>query len=211
VASIPSLPIELQGLLLARIRKSKLLIDVRDLWSDSLSTTKFGKIPFLMVLNRFAEKMLYRRADLITCTSRAQAEGIRKMVGDAVPICNVPNSLDPELKDTATEIHPLIHEIRETYGRIGVFAGKHTRYAALGTLLAAAKELEINNFALLFVGGGYTKLKLRQRVRTEKIKNVFFHDPVPKKEIASFMLGADIFFTKYSKEQAWISASQQII
>jgi len=203
VASIPSLPIGWQGYFAAKLRRAKLLIDVRDLWSDSLQTTKLGKIPLFLSLNRLLEKLLYQKADLITCTSIAQAEEVRKLAGDYTPIHYVPNGLDPDIKEDGGRSHPLIREIRKTYGRIGLFAGKHTRYAALDTLLDAAKELENDDFALVLVGGGYTKQKLMQRARAEGMKNVFFHDPVPKKEIASFLTGADLFFINYSQEKAW--------
>jgi len=203
IASIPSLLVGLQGLILAKFRKSKLMIDVRDLWSDSLSTTKLAKIPLFLKLNRFAEKLLYKNAHLITCTSQAQGEEIRKMVGGRVPIVVVPNGLDPDLKDHNGSIHPFVHKIKKTYKHVGIFAGKHSRYASLETLLAVAKAMQNDDFALLFVGGGYTKQALVRLTEKEDLKNVFFHEPVPKNKIASFLLGADIFFINYSKKTAW--------
>jgi glycosyltransferase involved in cell wall biosynthesis len=86
---------------------------------------------------------------------------------------------------------------------VGLFAGKHSRYTELGNLIDAARELEKNNFALVLLGGGYTKEGLQKKVKAEGIGNVFFHAPVPKTQVASFEAGADIFFVNYSPEQAW--------
>ncbi len=203
VASIPSLLIGWQGYITAILRKTKFLIDVRDLWTDSLSTTSLAQLPFFLTINRFLEKLLYQRADFITCTSKAQSDEIRKMVSGQVPVLYVPNGLDPEITVIPSNPHPFINKIRMKYQWVGLFAGKHSHYTALDTLLTAAKELEKDKFAFLLIGGGYTKERLIKQSMEEGINNVFFHDPVPKKEISSFLMGADIFFINYSPAKAW--------
>jgi glycosyltransferase involved in cell wall biosynthesis len=203
IASIPSLLIGWQGYIIAMMRKAKLIVDVRDLWTDSLTTTNLAHLPLFLPFNRFLEKLLYRRADLITCTSEAQAKEIRRIVGEQVPVCFVPNGLDPEIRATSSQPHPLIHKIRQRYRWIGLYAGKHAQYSGLDTLLTVAKELEPDNFALLLVGSGYTKAGLLKKSREKRLKNVFFHNSVPKKEIGSFLMGADIFFINYTAAEAW--------
>lgn len=203
IASIPSLLIGWQGYLAARLCRAKFLIDVRDLWSDSLATTNLAHLPLFLPLNRLLERVLYQKADLIICTSESQAETIRRMLSKQVPVHFVPNGLDPEIRITSSQTHPLIHKIKQKYDWIGLYAGKHSQYACLETLISAAKELAKDKFAFLFVGGGYAKAELLNRAKKEELKNVFFHDPVPKKEISSFLMGADMFFINYSRAQAW--------
>jgi len=203
VASTPSLLIGLQGYITAFLRKSKFLLDVRDLWTDSISTTSLARLPLFLTINRFLEKLLYQNADLITCTSNAQVKEIRRLLPEHIAVHFVPNGLDPEIKATFLKVHPIIHKIREKYDWIGLYAGKHSHYTGLDTLLTAAKTLKKDRFAFLFIGGGYTKNGLIKRSIKEGIDNVFFHDPVPKKEIGSFLMDADIFFVNYSPEQVW--------
>jgi glycosyltransferase involved in cell wall biosynthesis len=203
IASTPTILIGIQGLIVARLKKAKLLLDVRDLWADSLSSTRFCRIPFFITLNRLLEKLLYLTSDFIICTTSSQAEEIKKMIGTGVPVLVVSNGLDPHFKTTSSEPHPFMKTIKKTYKWIGLFAGKHAQYTALDTLIDAASELEKDNFALLLVGGGYTKNRLMERVKEQKIQNVFFHPPVSKNEISSFLTGADIFFVNYSALPAW--------
>jgi glycosyltransferase involved in cell wall biosynthesis len=203
VASIPSLLIGWQGYIVSRLHKANLLIDVRDLWTDSLSTTSLSKIPFFLAINRVLEKILYRRANVIICTSEAQKKEIRKLVAEKVPVYYVPNGLDLEIMAVPTKPHPLIEKIRKKYRWVCVYAGKHSRYTGLDALLTAAKRLEEDGLAFLLVGGGYTKEELVARTKKDSLTNVFFHEAVPKKEIGCFLANADIFFISYSNADVW--------
>jgi glycosyltransferase involved in cell wall biosynthesis len=203
ISSIPSLLVGWQGYLSARLHNARFLLDVRDLWSDSLKSTNLANLPLFLSINRLLEKSLYKKADLITCTSKAQAKEIRKMIHNQTQIHFVPNGLDPEIVASPSIPHPQVQKIKQQYNWVGLYAGKHSHYSGLDTLLTAAKDLEKEGFALLLVGGGYTKTGLKKRVKEENIMNVFFHDPVPKKNIAAFLAGADIFFVNYSKDGAW--------
>ena len=70
-------------------------------------------------------------------------------------------------------------------------------------MLAAAKELKQDGLAFLLVGGGYAKEELVARAKKDNLTNVFFHEPVPKKEIGSFLANADMFFISYSRADVW--------
>ena len=144
----------------------------------------------------------YSMADAICCTSRSQARSIGSMVASAIPVAFVPNGVDPEVR-AASDVHPFMEEVRKQYRWIGLYAGKHSKYTDLGNLVDAARHLEGHGFALVLLGGGYTRKSLQERVEREGIRNVFFHEPVPKSEVASFESGADLFFINYSPEKAW--------
>lgn len=202
VASMPTLLIGWLGYVVSRCRNSIFVIDVRDLWTDSLATTGLARIPLFLKANAFIEKFLYARADMIYCTSKAQVDVVQEMVRGKVRVLFVPNGVDPVVTEDV-DVHPFIQDIRRRYAWVGLFAGKHAKYTDLDTLVSAAKELRADGFALVLLGGGYTKDDLKRRVRAEQIENVFFHDPVPKSEVAGFEAGADFFFINYSPEKAW--------
>lgn len=202
IASIPTLLIGCLGYLLARFHRADLVVDVRDLWTDSLKTTNLARIPLFLKVNAFFEKFIYGRARLIYCTSQAQVCAVRSMVSRNVRVILIPNGLDPVLTE-GVEIHPFVQNVRKQYKWVGLFAGKHAKYTALDTLVTAAKALKQDGFALVLLGGGYTKQALIRSVRDGHLDNVFFHDPVPKSEVAAFEAGVDFFFINYSSENAW--------
>jgi glycosyltransferase involved in cell wall biosynthesis len=202
IASTPTIFVGWIGYLVSKKHQARFVLDVRDLWADSLATTSLARIPFFLSFNKWLERTLYARADIICCTSQAQVDTVRALARQRIPVVFIPNGIDPEVS-TQTPIHPFMQEIRKKYQWVGLFAGKYSRYTDLGNLIDAARELEKDNFALVLLGGGYAKEGLQEKVRIESIGNVFFHGPVPKSQVASFEAGANIFFINYSPEQAW--------
>lgn len=202
VASVPTLLIGWIGWCIATFRRAVFVLDVRDLWTDSLSTTGLARIPFFLTINDWLERFLYARADSIYCTSQSQVEAVQAKTKGRRPVFWVPNGIDPVVSDEV-DIHPFVRDIQSDFQWIGLFAGKHSKYTDLDCLISAAKELEGEGFALILLGGGYTKPQLKTRVASENISNVFFHDPVPKSQVGQFEAGADIFFVNYSPEQVW--------
>ena len=58
ISSMPSLLVGIQGYLVSKFKRAKLYLDVRDLWTESLSTTSLVKIPMFLTLNKSIEKYL---------------------------------------------------------------------------------------------------------------------------------------------------------
>jgi glycosyltransferase involved in cell wall biosynthesis len=202
VASVPTILVGLIASFVAMKNNARLVIDVRDLWTESLSTTSLSKIPFFLKFNLWMESFVYNRAAAICCTSQAQAETVKSLLKRNIPVSLVPNGIDPVIDDNV-EINPFIREVREKHGKVVLFAGKHSNYTDLDNVISAAKLLNDREFAIVLLGGGYTKKGLVKRVVEEKIQNVYFHDPVPKSQVAGFEAGADIFLINYSPEKAW--------
>lgn len=179
------------------------MLDVRDMWAESLSTTSLAKIPGFIKFNLFLEKFLFNRADLIICTSRAQVRTVKEMTKGQIPVSFVPNGIDPDLKSLDSNVNPMIKDIKAEFDYIVMFAGKHSNYTALESVLPAAEKLAAEKVAFLFVGGGYTKKRLIECSAEMALSNVFFHDQVSKKDLSSFLAGADIFLINYSNSEAW--------
>ena len=178
IACTPTLLIGWLGYVVSRWRKSILDLDVRDLWTDSLATTSLARIPLLLKANALLERSLYAKADMIYCTSKGQVHEVKRMVQGKVRVIFVPNGVDPVVSQKV-DVNPFMQCIRGRYAWLGLFAGKHAKYTNLDTLVSAAKELREDGFALVLLGGGYTKTHLEERVMKERIDNVFFHEPVP--------------------------------
>lgn len=201
VASMPTLLVGTLGVASARRFRSKLLIDVRDMWSESLETTALGRYPLVVPANRQVERFVYKQATSICCTSPQQQVAVRQLAARDDVYC-VPNGVDPEISHDVA-VHPKVQEIKERFPFVGLFAGKHGGYTDLDNVITASHKLRDSGFAAVLVGGGYAKPALVARVKEEGIQNVFFFDPVPKTEIAQFEKGADVFLINYSQEQAW--------
>ena len=76
---------------------------------------------------------------------------------------------------------------------VGYFGG-HALSNALDTLLDAAKQIKEKDIQFVLVGKGIEKRRLIKRVREEKIENVMFLPPVPKKSVPDLLQYFDCSF-----------------
>jgi len=204
LASMPTVFIGLQALILAKIYRCKIILDVRDLWTDSLRATKIGKYKPVIAINYFIERLIYRKADSIFCTTKPQCEEVRKMVSmENKEIEYLPNGFDIELlKSDCIQIKEM-EEIKNKYEKVVLFAGKHSDYTDLNNVLNSSQGFGELNIGVVLLGGGYLKESLKERANKENLKNIHFLGPVSKDEVLSYMEYADIFLINYSKSDAW--------
>jgi glycosyltransferase involved in cell wall biosynthesis len=189
-ASTPHLLTPVAGLLIARLRRARFVLEVRDLWPESL--IEFGYVTRNSWLHRmlsWLEQFLYRAADhIVIVTPGWHGYLVRKGV-DSVAITTVTNGSDPEVfapRPTDTKLRELLG----VEGPIAIYAGAHGPPNALETILDAAAELPEVTFVLF--GDGASKPALVRRADDECLTNVVFRDPVPKSDLAKFLWTADI-------------------
>lgn len=192
--SSPHLVAALAAWVLSRLRRSRFVLEVRDLWPRIL--VEMGRTSTDSRLYRWLERLerfLYRRADLIVVL----APGVKRtLVAEGVGedrIVVISNGADPE----DFEVAESRDELRRRYrfdGVVGVYAGAHGPANGLDQLLDAAAELraEASPIRLVLVGDGADKPGLVDRVARERLDNVELRDPVPKSEMPSLLAAADI-------------------
>ncbi|MEU4398939.1 glycosyltransferase family 4 protein [Micromonospora orduensis] len=187
-ASSPHLLAGLSGCVLATLRRTPFVLEVRDLWPRVL--VEMGTLSETSLANRALERLerfLYRRADRVVI----MAPGVRAAIeGKGVApdrIAFIPNAADPEDFTPSADRD----ELRRRYGftrRTAVYAGAHGPANGLDLLLAAAEA--VPEIDVVLVGSGVEKERLRARARG--IRTVRFLDPVPKTEIPDLLHAADV-------------------
>jgi glycosyltransferase involved in cell wall biosynthesis len=191
LAVTPPLESACTAWLLSRLKGVPLVLDVEDLWPDSLISMGFTNrwvIGWLRGLERF----LYRHSDHILVV----ADQMRKYLLDqGVPgskISLIPLGANlPAATDNRSAI-------RAQYGWrddqvIAVYVGAHGPANALETLIRAA-QLLVDEPALQIVlfGDGSDKPRLQQLLQSLKLTNVRLADPVPPGEVPAILGAADI-------------------
>ncbi len=167
----PPLFLGISGWLVAKRSGSAFVLNVSDLWPDSvrdLGVMRSG--PWLSMAERL-ETWLYRRADAVT----AVTEGIRDRLTStkSLPRARVlflPNGVDTDVFRPVEELQQEPH--RPSF----VFAGNHGYAQGLDVVLAAAKLAPELDF--IFVGDGSDKARLQESASREGLPNVEFKPPV---------------------------------
>ncbi|MBQ1017255.1 glycosyltransferase family 4 protein [Micromonospora sp. D93] len=187
-ASSPHLLAGLSGCVVAALRRTPFVLEVRDLWPRVL--VEMGTLSETSVANRALERLerfLYRRADRIVIMAPGVRAAIEATGVAPDRIAFIPNAADPD------DFTPSVgrDELRRRYGftrRTAVYAGAHGPANGLDLLLAAAEA--VPEIDVVLVGSGVEKSRLRAKALG--IDNVRFLDPVPKTEIPDLLHAADV-------------------
>ncbi|HEX8242223.1 MAG TPA: glycosyltransferase family 4 protein [Longimicrobium sp.] len=184
IGSSPHLFAALAAERLARRWGVPFVLEVRDLWPESLLAVGARRGAFYRALDRIA-RHLYRRAARIVVLARGSADYLAAERG--VPrekLVLVPNGVD--VSAFASVDRPERAELTLVY------TGAHGPANGLDAVLDAAERLRGDGrIRFLLVGDGPAKAELVDDARRRGLENVEFRDPIPKAEMPRLLAGAD--------------------
>jgi len=183
IGSSPHLFAAVAGARLARRWGVPFVLEVRDLWPESLVAAGGRKGVAYAVFDRMA-RYLYRRADRIVCLARGTMDHLRALGVPSERLVYVPNGVDP------AAFAGIERPARDTFTL--VYAGAHGPANGLDVVLGAAELLRGDpSIRFLLLGDGAAKPALVADARTRGLDNVEFRDPVPKLAMRAVFAEAD--------------------
>jgi glycosyltransferase involved in cell wall biosynthesis len=195
LGSSPPLTVGVLGGVVSQLRRTRFILEVRDLWPESALATGLLTDPkAIAVMDRMA-RYCYSRADRVI----ALTEGIRDGVIDAGVAPNavklITNGIDPP----DTPIDPSVVDLPvgpDVF--VAMFVGQHGTYSSLFTVLDAAKRLGGDRRVhIALVGDGDRKPDLIDYAQTLGLDNVSFSGPIPKRDVPSWLARADACLLTY--------------
>ncbi|MCA1021043.1 glycosyltransferase family 4 protein [Halobacillus litoralis] len=161
--------------LIAKIRfKAKLILEIRDLWPDSLKGVGVFNYPFIIGLFRKIEKVLYKRADEIIVNSKGFISHIEnQQPGIAKKITYIPNGARTH------EVMPLSYHADDFRA---IYAGNLGLAQDNEILLLLAEKLKSREVKLTIMGYGYHSQHLKNEIKARNLDNVSFVHPVTRAE-----------------------------
>ena len=189
----PPLFLGLAGRWLARVKRTRMIFNVSDLWPES--AVRLGLVREGSLAHRLStglEGACYRSAWMVTGQSREIIESVRDRF-PRVRAYHLSNGVDCDAfgADRATD------DARATLGADGscvaLYAGLHGIAQGLPQLLAAASMLrEEGGPDLVFLGDGPVKERLVEDARERSLGNVRFLNPLPADALPPLLAAADI-------------------
>jgi glycosyltransferase involved in cell wall biosynthesis len=168
---------------LARRWRVPFVLEVRDLWPETLAALSGRKGPGYHFFDGLARR-LYRRADRIVCLARGSMSHLERRGVDPAKLVYVPNGVDPDA------FVPAERPERDTFTL--VYAGAHGTANALDVVLDAAGALRDDpRIRFRLVGDGPEKQGLVDAARARGLANVEFQDSVPKSRMPEVFAAAD--------------------
>lgn len=171
VCTTPPLLLTSSAVRIAKRKRARLVLDVRDIWPDV--AYEMGSFASGSLYGRFFERVArkaYAAVDLVVSVSPGKVEKLRKRVPSGRVVL-VPNGIDEAFLENV-EDSSLVERLRLDEGPICAYVGNIGLAQGLGTLLGIAKARPYVRF-LLF-GDGADRVSLEARADAEGIGNVEF-------------------------------------
>lgn len=219
----PPLTVGMAGAVIGMLRGVPFLLDIQDLWPDTLKATgMLNNARLLRIIGWFA-RWTYRRAAMILPQSPGFAQRLAQSGVPPEKMEMIYNWCNEEALSKRPET-PLAKPAA-LEGKIAIgFAGTMGVAQALDSVLEAAAivQSQREDIALFFVGGGTEVARLKQKAADMKLGNVTFMPAMPMDAIGALLDHADALLvhlrddplfaiTMPSKIQAYMFAGKPII
>jgi colanic acid biosynthesis glycosyl transferase WcaI len=194
IATSPQLLCGLSGYLLAKRFGVPFVLEVRDLWPESILAVDAMKENVVVRSLKRLAYFLYVHASVIVTVGKGYAQEIHERYGIAMERMKViPNGIDLDLFVPG----PRENEIREEFGWgdrfVVLYVGTHGMAHALHVVLDAASQLQSQSDILFaFVGEGAEKDNLLRLAETRRLANVQFIQQQPRHRVPLFYAACDL-------------------
>ncbi|MBN2612412.1 MAG: glycosyltransferase family 4 protein [Bacteroidales bacterium] len=179
------------------------VMEVRDLWPESIVSVGALKESALLHFLSWIEKSLYQSARLIitvthTFKTRITARGI-----DASKIRVVPNGANVKLfiprEKNITLVNRLGLQQKFVFGFIGTMGMAHK----LDFIINAAKKITDPSLHFLLIGSGAERKNLESLIEKEQVTNVSLYGLIPKNEVPEYLSVTDCALINLRKSETF--------
>ncbi len=193
------------AMLVAIMKRSKFVLDVRDIWPDAAQEFKAVSDNRLLRLGGYIERKLYRKAHLIFTVSRGLRTKISKRGGHAkVKVIYNGSNLD------MLQWKGNIESIRNSFGwsekLIVCYAGLIGLGQDLISLLPEIAELPSGKIHFVFIGDGPGKEPFDREAKRLRIQNISIMDLLPRNQVIPYTHAVDIMMVVLRESKFFRSA-----
>lgn len=206
VASSPQLFAGLAGWLVSRRLKRPFVLEIRDLWPESIvDVGAMRRGPVIRALE-WLETRLYGAADHVVIVSPAFRAHIEARGVPADRITVIPNGVDLtsfEQPVPQADIEALRGELGLEGRFVASYIGTVGMAHGVEVLLAAARDCPDPDLAFLIVGAGSEWQRLRDAAETEGLDNLCVIEKQPRERIRLFYAASDVSIVHLKDREAF--------
>ncbi|CAH0993316.1 D-inositol-3-phosphate glycosyltransferase [Sinobacterium norvegicum] len=193
VSTTPQFFNGLAGYFVSRIKRAPWVLEIRDLWPESIVAVGAVKNNFVIAVLEWIERFVYKKSDRIISVTDSFVSHIKNVSGRDDGIHVIRNGVDLNM---FTPI-PKNEAFSKKYGLLDKFVvsyvGTHGMAHGLDTILDAAKLLsERKDIAILMVGDGSERSRLDDKIKNERISNIVMLGQQPKEMMPKIWSVSDV-------------------
>ena len=203
IATSPQFFTALSGRVLAKWKHRPWIMEVRDLWPESIKAV--GALNDNLFIRDFEwqEKRCYRSAKSIVVVTDSFKQKIEEKGITPDKIYVIKNGVDKDCFKPIPKDTQLIKDLHLEGKQIIGYIGTHGMAHKLDFILDCAKALDTNdnNYHFLFIGDGAQKAELELYCQKLGCQNVTMLDSVPKSEVKRYISILDVCLINLRKSQ----------
>jgi glycosyltransferase involved in cell wall biosynthesis len=204
VATSPQLLCAAAGALLARRYAAPLVMEVRDLWPESLVAVgaSTGRSPLVRALEGLA-RWLYRAAAHVVTVTEAQRAAIVATGISEGAVSVIPNGVDEEFI-RRTQAMPQSDARAGNF--VATYIGTLGMAHRLETLLEAAAQMRADRgVEFRLVGEGAARAALEAKARDMGLRNVQFVGERPRQEVPAWIAASDVCLVLLRRTEVFLT------
>ena len=202
VATSPQFFTALSGRTLSWWKRKPWVMEVRDLWPESIKTVGAMKDNAFIRYFEWEEMRCYKSARRIVVVTDSFKHTLIQRGVDTGKIAVVKNGVNRNLFQSMPKNEQLIERLGLKGKQIVGYIGTHGMAHKLDFILQCAKHLQgKNQWHFLFIGSGAEKKRLLKMKEDEHIDNVTMLDSVPKEEVKQYISILDVALINLRKSE----------
>lgn len=202
VATSPQFFTALSGRTLSFWKRVPWIMEVRDLWPESIKTVGAMKDNLFIRYFEWEELRCYRSAKTIVVVTDSFKRTLTARGIDEAKIKVVKNGVNKEMFKPVPKDEALIGELGLEGKKIIGYIGTHGMAHKLDFILDCARNMQgRNDFHFLFIGAGAEREALLAKKEREGITNVTMLDSVPKDQVVRYISILDLSLINLRKSE----------
>ena len=192
VATSPQFFCGIAGWIVARLKRRPFVLEVRDLWPDSIVAVGQLRDGFVVKTLRRIERALYRSSDGVVTVTEAFAKHVRSFGVDEDRVAVVYNGID--LDDIVVEKpeKSLREELGISSGKVVAYAGTVGLAHGVSTILDLADRSRASDISFVVIGDGAELSAIRNEAERRELTNVYFTGLVDRRKLLGWLRGVDV-------------------
>ena len=202
IATSPQFFTALAGRTLSKFKNRPWIMEVRDLWPESIKTVGAMKDNLFIRYFEREEKWCYNSAlAIVSVTESFKTEIIKRGINPN-KIKVIRSGANHDIFQPQAKNQDIINNLGLNGKRVLGYIGTHGMAHKLDFILDCAKELNQfdNSFHFILIGDGAEKNNLRKKIEVEKISNVTMLNTVPKSEVVKYLSILDAAIINLKKD-----------
>jgi glycosyltransferase involved in cell wall biosynthesis len=194
----PPLFLGLTAVTIARLKGSKLIFNVSDLWPESAEKLGLVTNKTALRLSYALEGWIYKNSWLIS----GQTHGIVENIQARFPgqrVVWLPNGIDLDFQNNVSTTDWRMRWGVQYDEFVVLYAGIIGHAQGLEVILEAATRMMPEPVRFVLAGDGPEKERLRSRARELNLNNIYFQDNIPKQEMAGMIRACSVFVVPLRK------------